>query len=182
MRLYDTTATVSDLKRKEKLQQIIDHAQDLRIILDSLDDKTRAAIVRPAQRSSHAVRPLALSLQLKLLIAQSRRAKLDSVEPRRGPHGLEPRLRQLIFVLGVIWSIENPAVKGNVSAKGQRRGPMLKFVFRRLRRRKIPVHAADSVARVLYSMRDLIRQQATAERQKTEITEVIGSTIVISGK
>jgi hypothetical protein len=180
MRQYQTTTRVSELQRREKLQQVIDHSKRLRVTLDSLDAGTRLAIVAPAQRSSYAVHPPLLAQQLKLLIAQSEKAKRDSAPPRRGPLGLDPRLKQLIGRLGIIWSIENPAVKGIVANKGERSGPMLTFVLQRLRREKIRFHSRASVAKVLYEMRRQITTRAAAQRQKQEITRVSGHTRIIS--
>lgn len=171
---YRSTIKVTASERIEKLQLIVEQAKHLCSALSSLDSGTRHAINAPVTRSRYAVDPYILVPQLKMLIAQAEVARRCSPKPRRGPHRRES-LWQLIADLGILWSADNPGLKGIVASKGERRGPMLDFVLRELKKANIRVQSKDALGKILYLRRARITERAKTVRQTKIITRKVGS-------
>lgn len=176
---YRNAVYVSERERIEKLQRVIEQTDQLHRTLAALDGRTRHTIVAPVARSRHAVDPLILVPQLKMLQRQAEHAKRHAAAPRRGPQRKDP-LRQLVVDIGIAWQIEYPRVKGITASKGERRGPMLEFISHELKCAKITIRSEAALGKMLYSVRARISERAEAERRKQLVTRKVGSVTVVS--
>jgi hypothetical protein len=181
---YRDAERISARERAAKLQKIIDQAKDLHSTLAGLDSGSLRAVIAPVMASRFAIDPRILVPKLKMLVVQTECAKRRAAPPRRGPHGLDPSLRQLIAELGIIWKSENPTLKGIVASKDERRGPMLDFVWNELRKARIRVQSKgraqskDALGKLLYSMRERIAEKAAEVRRRKTVTHEEGHTII----
>jgi len=177
--IYRSAERVSERERIEKLQRVIDQAEQLRETLAGLDSHTWRAIAAQMLSSRAAVDPRALVPKLKMLGFQARHAKRHAAPPRRGPRRKDS-LRQLIADLGIAWQIEHPDVKGIVArADGERRGPMLDFVYRELKREHVEDRSRQAVGKMLYGLRALILERAEAARGRKLVTQKDGLGVTV---
>jgi hypothetical protein len=175
---YRTDMRVSQTKRLEQLQLVKESATVLSEILGKLDADTEHAILgHPALPNVH---PRDVATQLKRLARQTETAKRRAPPPRRGPRDLSS-LRQVVVEIGILWAEANPeTAKGIKAVNGERRGPMLDYVWRELRGAEVRLQSKESLGKLLYSMRRLISSKASVERRRRRVIRKVGRVTVTS--
>jgi len=184
---YRTRQHTSDLELLERLQQINDQATALSKTLACLVSDSRTTHALSSWPLGNGIHPLMFNKQMQQFLLQIRYAIRQAPKPRRGPRNQDP-FRQLVTELGTLWTIDNPGVKGVVAVRGEYRGAMVEFVWKRLqkanrnakrlRQERLPIRSKNSLAKMLFQMRGSMAQRATAARRRQAVTQKFGSSTV----
>jgi hypothetical protein len=184
---YRTRQHTSDLELLKRLHQINDQATGLTETLASLVSDSRTTHAISSWPLGNGIHPSTFNKQLQQFLLQIKYAIRQAPKPRRGPRNQDP-LRQLVAELGILWAIDNPGIKGVAAHRGEYRGPMVEFVWkrlqkanrraRRLRQERLPIRSKQSLAKMLFNTRRSIAQHATTARRRQADTQKFASSTV----